>query len=247
MSKYNKYIFIVFLFLANIFASSEQVALVLKTKGNVQYQKYSEKVLSTLNIGTALYNDDLLRTGADGLVVFVYIDDKTMIKIQSNSEVYIRGESENESIIKQINIGNGRVKSTVSKQKKGEFTIVTPTSVASVKGTEFWTIVDRDGEDRFYGLSGTVEVKNLSSGQIVGLEENTTAISLPDGTINIRQTNELELPQEDIYEIEGDLDDIENFGKDSTIEVFDNTTESELRIKLQNAFGEEKEIIVRYR
>ena len=57
-------------------------------------------------------------------------------------------------------------------QTEEEFTIITPTSVASVKGTKFILSTDTDGTDEFYGFEGTVEVLNKESNKIIKLSRN---------------------------------------------------------------------------
>ena len=88
--------------------------------------------INTLNSGSELFNNDLVRTGSDGFVKFTYLDDGTTIKINKDSELYIRGQVSNKNINKRINMSNGLIKLDVSKQNQDEFVIITPTSVASV-------------------------------------------------------------------------------------------------------------------
>ena len=75
-----------------------------------------------------------------------------VIKIHKNSELYVRGKAEDNVINKRLNISNGVIKLDVSKQKENEFTVVTPTSVASVKGTSFMLETNVDSGDKFYGF-----------------------------------------------------------------------------------------------
>ena len=122
----------------NLLICEDSIAITTKSNGDVKYKKYSSSDdLTSLSIGSELFNDDFIKTGLDGFVKFSYLDDGTTIKVHKNSELYIRGKAEKNVINKRLNISNGVIKLDVSKQKEDEFTVVTPTSVASVKGTSF--------------------------------------------------------------------------------------------------------------
>ena len=64
---------------------------------------------------------------------YIYLDDGSLIKVHKNAEVYVYGAIDKRSIVKQINVTEGNVKFEVSKQGSEDFTVITPTSVASVK------------------------------------------------------------------------------------------------------------------
>ncbi len=239
-----------FVFCFAMSIANDQVAIVTKSKGKVEYKKFSdEKISLGLPIGSSLYIEDEIQTGDDGSVIFVYLDDKSMIKVQNNTRLTVKGNSDSNSILKQINIKNGQMKLNVPKQKKGQFTIVSPTSVASVKGTKFWVDIDEIEGDQFFGLEGIVEIRNLISGDVVLMQPNTTTTSLPNGTVDLTPTVPEEIPidvsdGESEEELEEDFDHID----ETEQEIEDTTdTEGDLEIKLQNQFGEEKKIIIRYR
>ena len=80
-------------------------------------------------------------------------------------------------------MSNGLLKLDVSKQNDDEFMVITPTSVASVKGTSFILKSNEDG-DSFFGYEGTFEIRNKESNQIVKLSKNLKVISNNDGSIN---------------------------------------------------------------
>jgi hypothetical protein len=63
---------------------------------------------------------------------------------------------------------------------KTSFRVETPTSVASVKGTQFWTICQAGFGDKFYGIEGIVNILNL----ITGLEANLAAGQMVASTLN---------------------------------------------------------------
>ncbi len=234
--------------------SEETIAVTTKSNGAVKYKKYSDKEISnSLKIGSELFNDDLIITGTDGFVKFSYLDDGTTIKIHKNSELYVRGQSDNKFINKRLNIGNGLIKLDVSKQKKDEFTIVTPTSVASVKGTSFILDSNLDFGDKFYGFEGIVEILNKESNKIIRLSRNLKVTSTPDGQINseiITPADTEILNEMQSSDIELDIDeeqiDDEQIDVEDTGEVDEQIEINQLIITVISLSGEEKEIIIKY-
>ena len=245
---------IILIFLSSFFAS-ETIGVVMKHKGDVDYIPYDKnKQNKKINISESLFNQDLIKTGKDGFTKFVYLDDGSAIKIHKDSEVYIQGDIDKRKIIKQINISTGKLKLDVENQQLAEFKIVTPTSVASIKGTRFWVDVNGKKGDVFHGLSGIVEITNNITGNKIELTENTTATSLPDGTLEIKKTINRELIQLEVLEEEvgepvndmpnNDVDD------DSGSLLEDNINNgvlntNELVIRLKNASSDEKIIIIK--
>ena len=232
-----------FIFLFSYLLCEESIAITTKSVGVVKYKKFSnEKVNQKLDIGSELFNDDFIRTGKDGFVKFSYLDDGTTIKIHNNTELYVRGKSNNKIINKRLNINNGILKLDVSKQKEDEFTIVTPTSVASVKGTKFIIESNLDFGDKFYGFEGIVEIINKESNKLIRLSKNLKVSSTPDGEI----VSEIITPvdMEIINEIESTIDEtiIDEDIPDGSF----NEEINELIIIVKSPSGEEKEIIIKY-
>ena len=258
----NRIIFICFLLLNFIF-TAESVALVMKKKGDVKYKPFSSKNSSSeLEMSKSLFNQDQILTGTDGFTKVVYLDDGSTIKVHRESEVYIQGSIKNRRIIKQINITQGKMKFDINPQKSVDFRVATPTSVATIKGTRFWIDCRGDDGDLFMGLTGKVSVKNLESGQIIQLEPNTTVNSSPDGSLTILPTKPLDLQVlESMEEAAGEAteEEINNAYSQSqspTTQTQPSTSpsnsgqsgpvEHELKIKLINASGDEKELIIKY-
>ena len=232
-----------FIFLFSYLLCEESIAITTKSVGVVKYKKFSnEKVNQKLDIGSELFNDDFIRTGKDGFVKFSYLDDGTTIKIHNNTELYVRGKANNKIINKRLNINNGILKLDVSKQKEDEFTIVTPTSVASVKGTKFIIESNLDFGDKFYGFEGIVEIINKESNKLIRLSKNLKVSSTPDGKI----VSEIITPvdMEIINEIESTIDEtiIDEDIDDGSL----NEEINELIIIVKSPSGEEKEIIIKY-
>tara|TARA_B100001741_G_C16522291_1_gene585340 strand:- start:336 stop:1016 length:681 start_codon:yes stop_codon:yes gene_type:complete len=221
-----KKILIFYSFLFTLSFSASAIGMVTKTMGNVEYKESSSGSTKQLVLGNFLYNNDQIITKEDGFAVILYIDDKSQVKIQSNTELTIRGTASAGEIAKQINVTNGIVKANVTKEQSSDFTLVSPTSVAAVKGTDFWGVIDENTGDKFCGLSGKVEVTNSATGQMVELVANTTALSLKDGSLSVAVTQEGDIPADE----DPDGDD---------------NGEKEIRIPYQNEAGEQKELIIK--
>ena len=185
MLKLNRYIFISFILLLSAVFATESLAVVTKSLGNIEYTKFNtSKLIKELNLGSELFNDDYIQTKSNGFIKFSYLDDGTTIKMHKNSELFVRGNISDYLIQKRINISSGVYNFDISKQKDKAFTIITPTSVASVKGTKFLLISDSNGHDSFFGFDGVVEVLNKESNTTLRLSRNIKIISLPTGEIN---------------------------------------------------------------
>jgi hypothetical protein len=208
--------------------SAEKIALTTKARGTVSLKRSGEtKFKPNVKLGKLIFNNDHLKTGKDGYAALVFIDDKSQIKIWENSEMIVSRSSVKKTISKRISMQMGTLKAEVSPQRKGEFVIATPTSVASVKGTTFWAIIDPVLGDIFYGISGEVEVKNNESDAVIVVGANETGTSTPDGQVNVEQTLEGSVP----------VDEEDQGGEDSNI----------LKIQMRNKQGDVKDIIIEYK
>ena len=235
--------------------SKETLGLVTKAKGKVEYQKYdSNKFNASVTKGLGLYGDDQIRTGDNGFSIYRYLDDASSIKILKNSEVIIQGRVDSRKITKNVEVNNGLLNFNIDQQNEGYFTVVTPTSVATVKGTEFWLICNGIEGDKFLGVEGTVEVKNIESGQKVILNENSTVVSTSSGDI-ITQTMTTEDFQQ-VNDLEDESGEYEDFDLDTETGVNDeNETNPDMdsddsniiRIEFEDSLGNSKEIIIKYK
>ena len=244
--------------LCNIAFCNETLGLVTKTKGKVEYQKFSDKKFTT-NIykGLGLYGNDRIRTGDNGFSIYRYLDDASSIKILKNSDIRIEGRIKSRSIVKNVEINNGVLNFNIDNQADEYFTIVTPTSVATVKGTEFWLVCNGPEGDKFFGVEGEVEIKNIESGRIVMLTEDTQVLSTSNGNILSQNMSTQELEQiENLEQENGNYDDsdIDTGFDDGSINQDSNTGDSNLsdsdniiRIQLEDSLGNTKEIIIKYK
>ena len=171
------------------------IAVTTKAKGDVTFRSWDSEDFNDLKPAEVLNDGDHIQTGSDGFGALVYLDDKSTIKVKENTNFDVIGTRGKEGISKRIKINTGTIKAKIQKGKAGGFIIETPTSVATVKGTEFWLVAAPDG-DRVFGLEGTVELTNTVSGDIVTVGSDETATSLATGEINVAPTVPEEIPAE---------------------------------------------------
>jgi len=169
-----------------LFASeSKGIALALKVNGDVKLKKAGGDRVIPLKFGAVLDDGDWIRTGDDGFAVLIFTDDKSQIKLTARTEITIEGKRDASSnISKRISLEVGQLLAKVE-QQKGTMQIATPTSVASVKGTEFWVIVFDDGTTQVVTLQGLVELLNVQSGRIVDVKPGERGESGRDGNVEV--------------------------------------------------------------
>ena len=230
--------------------SNNGIAMITKSKGAVEYKKNSDgSILERKNIkkGMSLYDKDRIVTGSNGFAKYIYLDDGSLIKVHKNAEVYVYGAIDKRSIVKQINVTEGNVKFEVSKQGSEDFTVITPTSVASVKGTDFWLKTDDEDGDQFFGLSGLVNVTNIESNTLLQLTRNTTIKSTPDGQMLIQKTEPKDFRK--LQELELDVGEIDEneFNESIVQQAGEDLPEGEIKVQLDDGSGTLKEIIIKYK
>ena len=168
-------------------------ATILKSVGTVLIKPSGENDFNVIaETGMGLHVGDAVMTSEDGYVAVIFTSDKSLLKIRKNSEVTIREDLST----KTIKISDGRLLAEVTPGTKGTFRIETPTSVASVKGTSFWTMVSKQFGDRFYGVQGNVNVLNLITGIESSMAAGQMIISTPQGQLLNMPVDPADIPQD---------------------------------------------------
>ena len=203
---------------------ANKIAVATKVNGDVEIMPVDTKDFSKLKPGTVLSDGDKIRTGNSGFAVIIFIDDKSILKLKGNSEATIAGQRTSASISKKINMDSGTVRATITKQNVN-FVIQTPTSVASVKGTDFWLLSDPISGDEVIGLDGIVNLTNNETGEEVDVTEGNSGISNPDGSVGLEETDPNSIPDDPSDDQEGS---------------------SQIRIYLDGPNGEQKVIVIDY-
>ena len=219
-SLYNIVFFIIFI----SWIHSNKIAVTTKVKGLVEIMPIGDDNFANLKPGTILSDGDKIRTGSSGFTAIIFIDDKSTLKLKENSEAVITGQRSARSIAKKINMDVGTVRATVNKQNSN-FVIQTPTSVASVKGTDFWMITDPVDGDLVIGLEGVVTLTNNETGAEVDVTEGISGSSTPDGDVDVQETEESSIPEDPTDQDE---------------------QQAEIKIYFEGPNGEQKLMIIEY-
>ena len=220
-----RYLINIFL-ISSILFSSSKVAIAIKTKGDVSVIYKGLNSEQVLKPGSPLSNQDKIKTGKNGYIALMYLDDKTVVKMLDNSELTIMGDRSGNKINKSLDIKYGRVAANVKPQKGKEFRISTPTSVASVKGTEFAIQSDPSSGDSFTLIEGLIQVTNSITGESTQVQEGETAVSTPDGSLDVAETTS---------------DDLDGF-EEASMEP----PTQELRFEVEDENGNIKEILIKF-
>ena len=221
--KFNRHIILLFTFIFSV-ALPNKIAVATKVKGPVEIMPIGKKGFSDLEPGTILSDGDKIRTRPSGFTAIIFIDDKSTLKVKDNSEVVITGKRTAASISKKINMDEGTIRATVKKQNT-DFVIQTPTSVASVKGTDFWLVSDPETGDQIIGIEGIVGLVNNETGQEIDVSEGMSGLSTPDGNVGLTETDPSSIPDDPSDEIEGP---------------------SQVKIYLEGPNGEQKVMVIEY-
>lgn len=137
----------------------DYIAVVIKSSGNVKLQHPGNKRTIDLKKGQILQSGDRIVTGQGSFSAIKFLNDKSLLRIKENSECVIEGKKNGPRVDKNIFVKVGSFFASLFKPR-GSFRITTPTSVASVKGTEFWTIQFQDGHTMYMTTEGAVDLTN---------------------------------------------------------------------------------------
>lgn len=202
----------------------KDIALVLKTTGQVQINADNGGWLNAPK-GTRLSAGTQVRTGNESLAAIIFTDDRSLLKVRSNSQVMINGKRETAAasgrIVKNIAMQFGELWAKVTKGS-APFRVETPSGVAAVKGTIFYAIITADGKFLIVCLDGLVELINQYGKALVKAGE--TGISSADEAPESHPTTPDEMP---------------NWANDSE-------GNGDIEIEFQDGNGQKKKLKIRY-
>ena len=199
-----KYIIILVTLIYGFAFAQNPVAVVIKSKGDVTITKADGKKTGKIKTGAKLYDGDKIVTGVKGIVAITFLDDKSLVRIRPNSSCTINAKKEENSIAKNVFVEVGTIFNKITKQKS-KFKVSTPTSVASVKGTEYWTVQEFKGGTLFFCEDGIIEISNDEGSALVKAGE-TGVVTSPKSKPLVRKTKPGEKP-----EFDKDEQDVDSF------------------------------------
>jgi hypothetical protein len=183
------------LFISSSLFAANPTAIIIKAKGKITIKNAKTGKSIKAKRGTRLTNGDKITTGKKGRLALKFIDDNSLVRVRPNSTLTINTKKEKNSVAKNIFVEVGSIFSRITKQKSS-FRITTPTSVASVKGTAFWTIQKFKGGTTYFGEEGVVELSNDAGSALLRAGETGQVTSKNSKPI-VRKTKVGEKPDDD--------------------------------------------------
>jgi hypothetical protein len=188
------------IFSAHLFAA-DPVAVVIKAKGDITVKNATSGKSVNAKRGTRLNDGDKIATGKNGRMAVKFLDDNSLLRVRPNSSLTIEAKKEKNSVTKNVFVEVGSIFSRITRQKSS-FRVTTPTSVASVKGTAFWTLQEFKGATTYFGEDGLVEISN-DAGSALMHKGETGYVTSKNSKPIVRKTKPGEKPTFD----EGDAPD----------------------------------------
>ena len=200
-------------------AKTNDVAIVLKHRGYAKIgiddpiKWHNAKKAMRLNSG------NVVRTKDDGYVAIMFSDDKSLLKIRENSLVAIGGQREKASVSKRLRCNIGQIWVKVKKQKTS-FQVETPSGTATVKGTEFYEIIERNGKSTIICIEGLILFVN-KFGKIL-IKAGETGIAFKNSAPTKHDTKSSDIPNwgsemDDNGELEFEFEDAD--GKKKVLKI----------------------------
>ncbi|MFH1213563.1 MAG: FecR domain-containing protein [Candidatus Neomarinimicrobiota bacterium] len=177
----------------SLLMAQTQYATILKVTGSANLRPkgagdYSVPITASMSINVG----DAIKTGADGFVAIIFTSDKSLLKIRKDTELELKDEFNSRT----AKISQGKVLAEITPGLKTSFRIETPTSVASVKGTKFWAVIQQGFGDKFYGVEGQVSILNLITGMEASLGAGQMVASTVNGDLFNLPVDPDEMPQD---------------------------------------------------
>lgn len=175
--------------------NANAVGLLTASKGKVSLTRSAKQI--SFKIGDTINDKDEIRTGAESFASYKYVDGVSSIKVFSNSYVVVTASKSGKNMNKTATVRSGSVYTKVTPGSKGTMKVSTPTTVASVKGTEVFTAVSIDEEATYIVVKGTVGVTIPETGEEQDVGAGQTAFIDKDLNMEVRETTEEDLAKLD--------------------------------------------------
>jgi len=179
------------------------VAVALKVTPPVLLQRAGEGDLTPLKADDLLYPGDRVVCRSGGRASLIFADSAVEIKLQPDTEVTLQGRRTEAGVIKSVLLHVGDL---LTRVKEGAMEVVTPSCVASVKGTQWWTRVDSNARTLVVVLEGSVRVEHRASGLEQEVAAGQTGTAASDGDLEVEPTRNEDLPSLSSEPEQGSLD-----------------------------------------
>ena len=176
------------------FNFGESIARIIKAEGVVYIKRLGMQTYAEVaQIGGSINNGDAIKVGDYGFAAVIFLDDRSVVKIKPNSQFEFMDTRNTRS----LNIEFGTILNKIETENRNKtFRVVSPVSVASVKGTEFAAMINPSGVDQFIGKEGLFDVFNSVSGQTVSVGPGQKALSGSTGSLMQAPASPSEYPKD---------------------------------------------------
>ena len=158
-----------------VYAQDENnVAVVYMINGNLEYRAVAGDDWTAAKKLDLLFVGNQLRTGTGDKAVIVYNSTGTRVLVNENTSIEIQADVDQAG-------GQPKVERTrlilgeIYNRARGNYEVETPSSVASVRGTEF-NVASMEGVDSYIGVEGVIEVMNAFGSIVLNQLQETTVV-----------------------------------------------------------------------
>jgi hypothetical protein len=177
---------------AGLFAQ-DTIAYVGEVSGEVTVTRPNPGEDVAASLGMLLDQGDTVRTGADSYTAIIFQDDGSRVKLGENTQLTLNATREKKSLKKRLRLNVGKMWAKVTKRRGTDFEISTPTSVASVKGTQF--VVQQESPTTVWVTEGEVNLASNKGGSTT-IDAGQKGVVGDDGTIQVTEIGDGEVPIE---------------------------------------------------
>ena len=204
--------------------ASTPIALIMKAVPEVA-KKNGASDWAAAGKSDQLLSGDKVRTGAKGLAILKFLD-RSIVRVRERSEVTLTTDPSGTPTAKIVDLRQAVIGFDIRKQVNEQFRFTSPTSVASIRGTQ-GKFTDHDSNDTLVVVEGLVNLKNQVSNTEKDIPAGYIGFSGADGTLGSRPATPEELAAASDAALGGG--------------------ESELKLELKDPKGSKKELKIKYK
>ncbi len=149
----------------------DHVAIIYKINGTLQFRASAGDNWETAKQMAPLYNGNQLRTETGNKAIIVY-NTGTRVLLNENTTIEIQAEVETAGGKPQVE-RTRLILGEIYNRAKGNYEVETPSSVASVRGTEF-DVITGEETDTYVGIEGIIEIMNAFGSIVLEQLQMTT-------------------------------------------------------------------------
>lgn len=188
-------IFLIVVFALNTsaknFPSSNQIALIKKIVKEVHVKKTADAQIENAKVGVSLSDGGQVITKSKSLAIIILTKDKSLLTVRENSVLNIYQRKEGRGLNTSTNIEKGVITFKVEKQNVEDgFEFVTPSAVASIRGTSGVLDVDSTETDILLEEGEVFVQSKLDPSKNATLNGGKKLVINVDGNIEIQDLDE---------------------------------------------------------